>query len=66
LPTNVPGAAAADIDQNGTVNLADVGILLADYGHASFINARSDVNRDGSVNALDYVLVMDFYGQTVH
>jgi|GEM_PF-4289689 len=55
---------AADINQDGTVNQADLTILLANYGNVTVSNQRADVNQDGKVNAIDYVYVLDFYGQT--
>jgi len=48
-------ASPADINGSGSVDGADLGLVLADWGTAS---PRSDLNRDGSVDGVDLGLLL--------
>lgn len=49
----------ADIDRNGTVDNADVQVLMSTYGSA---DPNSDVNNDGVVNLIDLSTVLSSFG----
>jgi len=48
-----------DVDRNGTVDLADILIVVANFGRSQFaeIAVNPDINNDGAVNLLDIVIV---------
>ncbi|MCH2160233.1 MAG: right-handed parallel beta-helix repeat-containing protein [Phycisphaerales bacterium] len=56
--THCPG----DITENGEVNAADLGILLALWGTNGENNPGADINQDGIVNAADLGLLLGFWG----
>ena len=49
----------ADINADGTVNKADLGLLVAALGENPPTNSRTDVNGDGAVNVADLLLVIE-------
>lgn len=53
---NLPG----DLNNDNTVNAADLSILLSNYGTT---NSAGDVNGDGTVNAVDLSALLSHYGQ---
>ena len=50
----------ADINQDGTVDLADFGILKANYGGSGL----GDINKDGVVDLQDFGMLKAYYGRT--
>ena len=52
---------AGDLNNDNTVNLLDLSILISDYGTT---NAAADINGDGHVNLLDLSALITNYGQT--
>lgn len=54
-------ACAADIDQSGSVDAADLSVLLASW-FTSGKNLQADVNRDGLVDALDLAALLAAWG----
>ena len=55
---NLPG----DLNNDNTVNVTDLSILLSNYGTA---NPTADINSDGTVNILDLSALLSHYGQSV-
>jgi hypothetical protein len=51
-----------DLNNDNTVNVTDMSILLSNYGTAS---TTADINGDGTVNVLDMSLLLSHYGQSV-
>jgi hypothetical protein len=51
-----------DLNNDNTVNIQDLSILLSDYGTS---NTAADINGDGTVDILDMSLLLSHYGQTV-
>lgn len=49
--------AASDINNDGTVTLADLSVAVAYYQTAE---SNCDINLDGVVNTLDYVIITSF------
>ena len=50
----------SDIDGNGAVGAADLGLLIADFGSAG---GPADLNQDGVVNVLDLIQLLLQFGQ---
>ena len=53
-----------DVNNDGVVNMVDIGIVIDNYGSTNPSVARADVNNDGKVNIIDIGIVVDHYGQT--
>lgn len=51
-----------DIDKNGTVDVADLGILLLNFG--TNCTCPADINKDGRVNVSDLSLLLLKFGKT--
>jgi len=54
---NLPG----DLNNDNTVNITDLSVLLSNYGTAS---SSADINGDGTVNVLDMSILLSHYGQS--
>jgi dockerin type I repeat protein len=50
-----------DLNNDGTVNIYDLSILLADWGTT---NPVADLNHDGTVNIFDLSILLSHWGQT--
>jgi hypothetical protein len=52
--------SSADINQDSSVNVTDLGILMSDFGKSAEEagNPRSDINSDGAVNVMDLGILM--------
>lgn len=61
LDWSVPLHPAADINQDGTVDSADQGILFSDWGTDA---VRSDLDRDGKVDGSDLGILNTRWGWT--
>lgn len=62
LNPNLPG----DLNNDNTVNITDLSILLSDYGTTDPTKiAQADINSDGTVNVLDMSILLSHYGQSV-
>ena len=59
ITTTEPTPCPADLDNDGSVNAADMGILLILWGHAK---TAADLNNDGVVNAPDLGLLLVGWG----
>jgi hypothetical protein len=57
LNPNLPG----DLNNDNTVNIQDLSILLSNYGTSS---TTADINSDGTVNILDMSILLSNYGKT--
>lgn len=57
----IPGCRDVDLFRDGTVNGADLGILLAQWGVAN-ANTVSDINHDGRVDGSDLGTLLAFWG----
>jgi len=59
-------ALPGDLNNDNTVNITDMSILLSDYGTTDATKlAQADINGDGSVNILDMSILLSHYGQTI-
>ncbi len=56
---------AADVNQDGTVNILDLTQVAKNFGISPKDNPRADVNGDGTVNILDMVLVAQYFGEVI-
>lgn len=55
----------ADINRDGVVNIADLSILLHQYGKPAQPGRFSaDMNRDGLVNITDLSMLLHYYGDS--
>jgi hypothetical protein len=54
------GSCPGDLNGDGTVNGADLGCVLGDWGPAAC--TQSDLNRDGTVNGADLGLLLGYWG----
>jgi hypothetical protein len=52
---------AWDVDQSGTTNIVDIGLIVDNYGSNAPTNSRVDVNGDGTINVIDIGVVVDHY-----
>lgn len=50
-----------DVDQNGLIDIVDIGIVVDDYGSTNPVRPRSDVDRNGIVNIVDIGIIVDHY-----
>ncbi len=57
-----PSSSRWDVDQNGIVNIIDIGVIIDNYGNSSCINPRSDVDVSGVIDIVDIGIVIDHYG----
>ena len=53
-----PGACPADLDGNGAVDGADLGLLLSGWG----IDATGDINADGTIDGADLGVLLSAWG----
>lgn len=60
--TNTTAPKIGDVNNDGIVNIADVGIIIDVYGTSPAGDARADLNKDGRVNIIDIGIVIDHYG----
>jgi hypothetical protein len=69
-PTNSPTTVATatgnpnssvDVNEDGSVNMLDIGIIVENYQLTTLLNPRADVNGDGSVNIVDIGIVVENY-----
>ncbi len=49
---------AEDVNEDGQTNIADLMLILADFGKTPIVNPRADVNEDGAVDWRDLLLVI--------
>jgi hypothetical protein len=63
-PPPAPTFKAADINQDGKVNIFDFSLLVAKYGQTGTSTSlgRADINQDGKVNIFDFSLLVSQYG----
>lgn len=54
-----PGALRADFNNDGTVDLIDLSILLYNWGIPK--NAQTDLNNDGTVDLIDFSILLFFW-----
>ncbi len=50
-----------DVDQNGVINVVDIGLVVDQYGKTNFTNPRVDIDRNGTVNVIDIGIIVDHY-----
>ncbi len=53
-----------DVDQNGTINVVDIGLVVDDYGSLNPVKPRADVDRNGKIDIVDIGIIVDHYGET--
>ena len=61
-PTPSGGNKPGDVNNDGVVNIIDIGILIDSYGLIPPLDPRADLNKDGIVNIIDIGIVIDNYG----
>ena len=52
-----------DLDNNGSIDIIDLSILLSDYGSHQDKGSGGDVNADGTVNIIDLSILLSNYGK---
>ncbi len=50
-----------DVDQSGTTNIIDIGLVVDDYGNPNPITPRADVDKNGTINIIDIGIIVDHY-----
>lgn len=60
-PTQGPGGTSGDVNDDGVVNIVDIGIIIDNYGLTPPADSRADINGDGVVNVVDIGIVIDNY-----
>ncbi len=61
-PTSTPGLGKrGDIDENGFVNIVDIGIAIDNYGLDKPFNLKADIDKNGIVNIVDIGIIIDNY-----
>jgi len=58
-PEPIPG----DINEDGHVNIVDIGIIIDNYRMTVPDDPRADINGDGIVNIVDVGIIIDNYGR---
>lgn len=62
-PTTPPTSSkTGDVNNDGQVNIIDIGLIIDFYGQNNPSNQNTDINKDGMVNIVDIGLVIDNYG----
>lgn len=61
VPSGCAGAAAGDIDCNGTTDLVDLSILLFYWNATNVTDRRADINGDGVVNMVDFSILLYYW-----
>ncbi|MFM8639801.1 MAG: hypothetical protein ACKOEL_04095, partial [Planctomycetota bacterium] len=64
-PAPPPPACPADLNQDGVVNGADLGLLLGAWGACPGTPCPPDLNADGVVNGADLGLLLGAWGPCV-
>ncbi len=62
VETVIPGGCTPDLNGSGTVDLSDLGALLAHYGTTSATCAEGDIDGDGDVDLSDLGALLAAYG----
>ena len=57
-----PTPKKADFNDNGVVDLADLAILLSNYGEAVSVGTDGDCTDDGQVTLQDLAVLLSLYG----
>lgn len=50
-----------DVDQNGQIDVVDIGLVVDQYDKTAFANPRVDIDRNGVINILDIGIIVDHY-----
>ena len=53
-----------DVNEDGSVDIIDIGIVLDNYGVFPITYLKADINIDGSVDIIDIGIIIDHYGET--
>lgn len=61
-PTPPPGGKVGDINEDGKVDIVDIGIAIDNYALTPIPNPKADINHDGKVDIVDIGLLIDNYG----
>lgn len=64
VTVTVPTYIAEDVNQDCTVNIFDLSLVIGKYGQTTSLG-RADVNGDGKVDIFDLSRIIGKYGQTV-
>ena len=64
--TDKPFAIVSDINDDGTINAADLSILLGNFGKTTgqLTHPNADINEDGTVNAADLSILLGSFGKS--
>jgi hypothetical protein len=61
--TKVFSASIGDINNDGNVDIIDIGICIDGYGRNPIPNPKADINSDGKVDIIDIGIIIDNYGR---
>ena len=62
-PTPSGGNKPGDVNNDGVVNIIDIGIIIDNYGSSPPTDNKADLNKDNIVNIIDIGIVIDNYGK---
>lgn len=60
-PTAIGAKPNWDVNQSGTIDILDIGLVVDQYGKTNFTNIRVDVDRNGKINIVDIGIIVDHY-----
>ncbi len=60
-PTSTPTVRLGDVNNDGHVNIVDIGEIIDYYSRSVSLDPRADLNNDGYINIIDIGIVIDNY-----
>ena len=62
-PGPCENACPNDVNGNGAVDVADVLLVLSDFGCSNDCNAATDIDGDGGITVSDVLALLSTFGQ---
>lgn len=64
-PTTPPGTPPpgkiGDVNNDNSVNIVDIGLIIDNYGSEATVYPSADINTDGIINIIDIGIIIDHY-----
>ena len=61
IPTTPPGHKTGDVNNDGKVNIVDIGILIDNYAQQVEPGSEMDLDNNGIINIIDIGIIIDHY-----